>query len=313
MRPSNLQLKTRLGDRVPDQLSSEIDAFEHEIALRKQGKIEDRIFAEVRLRRGAYGQRYDNGQRSDGQTTRTIPYPDVPTKGPSTLWDAPGMQRIKIPYGGLNAPQMETLADLCEEYSDGIAHITTRQMTCELHFIHIEDTPAIMRRLASVGITTREACGNSVRNVTGCPIAGVCRDQTFERHAVRESHHVLSYAGPSRCPVVRPQIQNLLLRLQRKCLRPRAPPRFRRHRGHKRRRCRKIRRGFELWVGGGLGPRAPASQALRRVRSRRRNSADLPGHRTRLRASRREEEPQHRAPQVPSSTANSVSKNSANS
>ena len=120
------------------------------------------------------------------------------TKGPNTLWDAPGMQRIKIPFGGLNAPQLEMLADLAEEYSDGIAHITTRQ-DIQLHFIHIEDTPALMRRLAAVGITTREACGNSVRNVTACPIAGVCRDADFRRHALRESHRVLScWAIPTR-------------------------------------------------------------------------------------------------------------------
>src|ERR1700749_3510597 len=171
--------KDALGDRIAPKLGEEIDAFEAQIALRKQGKIEDRVFAETRLRRGAYGQRYDNGQRSDGTSTRTLNYPDVPTKGPNTLWDAPGMQRIKIPFGGLNAAQLEMLADLCEEYSDGIAHITTRQ-DVQLHFIHIEDTPTIMRRLASVGITTREACGNSVRNVTACPIAGVCRTQTFD-------------------------------------------------------------------------------------------------------------------------------------
>src|SRR6185312_1569230 len=172
MRASNTQWKAKLGDRVPEPMASEIDVFENEITLRKTGKIEDRIFAETRLRRGAYGQRYDNGQRSDGEATRTLNYPDVPTKGPSTLWDAPGMQRIKIPYGGLNAAQLEVLADLCEEYSDNIAHITTRQ-DVQLHFIHIEDAPSIMRRLGSVGITTREACGNTVRNVTCCPIAGV--------------------------------------------------------------------------------------------------------------------------------------------
>src|SRR5579862_5687254 len=179
MRPSNLLWKTQLGDSVPEPLTSEIDVFEHEIALRKQGKIEDRIFAETRLRRGAYGQRYDNGQRSDGQTTRTISYPDVPTKGPQTLWDAPGMQRIKIPFGGLNSAQLETLAELAEEYSDGIAHVTTRQ-DFQLHYIHIEDTPSIMRRLAAAGITTREACGNTVRNVTACPLAGVCETQAFD-------------------------------------------------------------------------------------------------------------------------------------
>src|SRR5579871_92288 len=179
MKSSNSQWKTHLGDRVPPHLAAELDAFETEIALKKQGKIEDRIFAETRLRRGAYGQRYDNGQRSDGAITRTLNYPSPNTKGPNTMWDAPGMQRIKIPFGGLNAAQMEVLADLCEEYSDGIAHITTRQ-DVQLHFIHIEDTPALMRRLAAAGITTREACGNTVRNVTGCPIAGVCRDEVFD-------------------------------------------------------------------------------------------------------------------------------------
>src|ERR1700688_4272008 len=179
MKASNPQWKAQLGNRVPAHLAAELDVFEHEIALKQQGKIEDRVFAETRLRRGAYGQRYDNGQRSDGQTTRTLNYPSTNTKGPNTLWDAPGMQRIKIPFGGLNATQLEVLADLCEEYSDGIAHVTTRQ-DIQLHFIHIEDTPAMMRRLASVGITTREACGNSVRNVTACPIAGVCRTPVFD-------------------------------------------------------------------------------------------------------------------------------------
>ncbi|MCA9265078.1 MAG: nitrite/sulfite reductase, partial [Planctomycetales bacterium] len=86
---------------------------------------------------------------------------------------------IKVPYGGLNPEQLETLADLAEEYSDGIAHVTTRQ-DVQLHFVHIENTPALMRRLAAVGITTREACGNSVRNVTGCPFMGVCPDEPFD-------------------------------------------------------------------------------------------------------------------------------------
>jgi sulfite reductase (ferredoxin) len=75
------------------------------------------------------------------------------------------MQRIKIPFGGLNPDQMDTLADLAEEYSDSVLHITTRQ-DFQFHFVHIDDTPALMRRLAAVGITTREACGNSIRNVT---------------------------------------------------------------------------------------------------------------------------------------------------
>ena len=65
------------------------------------------------------------------------------------------MHRIKIPYGGMTPEQLEVMADLAEEYSDGIAHITTRQ-DFQLHFIHIEDAPALMRRLAVAGITTRE-------------------------------------------------------------------------------------------------------------------------------------------------------------
>jgi sulfite reductase (ferredoxin) len=103
----------------------------------------------------------------------------VPTKGPETIWDAPGMQRIKIPYGGTSPEQLEVLADLAEEYSDSILHITTRQ-DIQLHFVHIEDTPDLMRRLAAVDITTREACGNSVRNVTACPLAGVCKTEAFD-------------------------------------------------------------------------------------------------------------------------------------
>src|ERR1700722_7587506 len=251
MKSSNLQWKTLLGDRVPENLSAEIDVFENEIALRKQGKIEDRIFAETRLRRGAYGQRYDNGQRSDGTTTRTLNYPDVPTKGPNTLWDAPGMQRIKIPFGGLDAPQLEMLADLCEEYSDGIAHITTRQ-DVQLHFIHIEDSPALMRRLASVGITTREACGNSVRNVTACPIAGVCREQTFD---------VTPYANAITWFLLgHPDVQSFgrKFKIAFSGCKENACGLVRLHDfgaiAATREEDGKIRRGFELWVGGGLGP-----------------------------------------------------------
>ncbi len=180
MKTSNILWKEQLDGRMPEGLAREIDIFEAELGLRKRGGLDERVFAETRLRRGVYGQRYDNGQRHDGKKVQQLPYPrrDL-TKGPNTLWDAPGMQRIKIPGGGLNAAQLETLAELAEEYSDGIAHITTRQ-DVQLHYIHIEDTPSIMRRLATAGITTREACGNSVRNVTTCPYAGGCPDETFD-------------------------------------------------------------------------------------------------------------------------------------
>src|SRR5438874_5109643 len=180
MKVSNPSWKEKLDGQVPDALAREIDIFETEITLRKQGKLEERLFAETRLRRGAYGQRYDNGQRNDGQKVQKLNFSSGDlTKGPNTLWDAPGMQRIKIPGGGLNAAQLEVMAELAEEYSDGIAHVTTRQ-DFQLHYVHIDDAPALMRRLAAANITTREACGNSVRNVTACPYAGVCTDEAFD-------------------------------------------------------------------------------------------------------------------------------------
>ncbi|MEE3331061.1 MAG: nitrite/sulfite reductase, partial [Myxococcota bacterium] len=139
--------KETLAGQIDAGWSDEIDDFESQIELRKQDKIEDKVFAETRLRRGAYGQRYDAGSRHDGIEEQMLAFDDVPTKGPETLWDAPGMQRIKIPYGGVSPEQLEVLADCAEEYSDGILHITTRQ-DVQLHFIHIEDTPDMMRRLA---------------------------------------------------------------------------------------------------------------------------------------------------------------------
>jgi sulfite reductase (ferredoxin) len=180
MKASNALWKEHLSGKLPEDLGREIDIFETELDLKRQGKLDERLLAETRLRRGVYGQRYDNGLRHDGSKVQEFAYPSGRlTKGPNTLWDAPGMQRIKIPAGGLNAAQLETLADLAEEYSDGVAHITTRQ-DVQLHYVHIDDTPTLMRRLAAARITTREACGNSVRNVTACPFAGVCQDEVFD-------------------------------------------------------------------------------------------------------------------------------------
>ena len=180
MKASNSLWKEQIAGKMSEDLAREVDIFETEMGLRKQGKVDERLFAETRLRRGVYGQRYDNGQRHDGKKVQQLSYPSGElTKGPHTVWDAPGMQRIKIPGGGLNAGQLETLAELAEEYSDGIAHVTTRQ-DFQLHYVHIDDTPALMRRLAAAQITTREACGNSVRNVTACPYAGVCPDEVFD-------------------------------------------------------------------------------------------------------------------------------------
>ncbi|MDX1620899.1 MAG: nitrite/sulfite reductase [Nitriliruptorales bacterium] len=172
--------RDRLHDHMDPDWAQEIDDFEAQLELRRQGSLDEKAFAETRLRRGVYGQRYDNGKRNDGFATRELPLDmQHPTKGTDTVWDAPGMQRIKLPFGGLSPDQLDVIADLAEEYSDEILHVTTRQ-DFQLHFVHIDDTPDLMRRLAAVGVTTREACGNSIRNVTACPLAGVCHTEAFD-------------------------------------------------------------------------------------------------------------------------------------
>jgi sulfite reductase (ferredoxin) len=147
--------KERLTGRMPLELARDIDLFEGQLELKKQGKIEDKLFGEARLRRGVYGQRYDNGQRHDGIVPRTLPFPTPTTKGTDTVWDAPGMQRIKIPFGGLSPDQMDLLADVAEEYSDAICHITTRQ-DVQLHYVHIDDTPwaSLLARRAATRCAT---------------------------------------------------------------------------------------------------------------------------------------------------------------
>ena len=213
-----LSWKEKLADRIPVDLGREIDIFEQQMELRKQGKIDEKVFAETRLRRGIYGQRYDNGQRHDGKRIQKLNLPADVVKGPETLWDAPGMMRIKIPFGGVTPDQLEVLADLSEEYADGVSHVTTRQ-DFQFHYVHIDDTPALMRRLAAVGITTREACGNSVRNVTACPLAGICRDETVRRDAVCEELLAV-FDGSSRHAGFRPQGQSSLLGMPATSLRP---------------------------------------------------------------------------------------------
>jgi len=251
MKASNHLWRDRLLEQMPAQLAKEADIYENEIALRKQGKIDEKVFAETRLRRGSYGQRYDNGQRHDGRASRKLEYPSGSlTKGPSTLWDAPGMQRIKIPFGGLNAEQLETMAELAEEYSDGIAHVTTRQ-DFQLHFVHIEDVPSLQRRLAAVNITTREACGNTVRNVTACPYAGICRDQTFDvtPYAKATAYFLLGH----------PDTQNFgrKFKIAFSGCRDNACALTRIHDigliAVTREIDGRMRRGFEMYVGGGLG------------------------------------------------------------
>ena len=189
------------------------------------------------------------------------------------------MQRIKIPYGGMTPEQLEVMGELAEEYSDGIAHITTRQ-DFQLHFIHIEDTTTLMRRLGAAGITTREACGNSVRNVTTCPYAGVCPDEAFD---------VTPYAKALALFLLgHPDVQNFgrkfktdFQRLRATCLRLDGHPRSRLY-GQNACGRRPGETGLSVCRRRGTGRRASSGQGVRRVSSARGSFAGGSGHLTRL-------------------------------
>ena len=232
------------------------------------GKISEPVFAETRLRRGVYGQRYDNGKRHDGIESKTLEYPRPELmKGPNTVWDAPGMIRIKIPYGELSVEQVEALADLSEEYSDGITHITTRQ-DVQFHYLHIDDAPDLMRRLAAVGITTREACGNVVRNVTACPFAGVCQGEAFD---VSPYAHALTFflMGHPDTQDFGRKVKNCFFRLCNQSMWSHDFSRHRSDRSNPRSRRGSHARLFLLrWRGPRLG--SLTGQTPRRVRTRTR-------------------------------------------
>src|ERR1700716_182901 len=131
---------------------ADIDEFVTVLDKYERGEITPDQWRAFRLVRGTYGQR----QAEDAQ-----------------------MLRIKIPQGLLTTTQLQALADVGEQYSRGFGHITTRQ-NVQFHFVKLHDAEPVMRRLADSGLTTREACGNSVRNITGCPYAGVSADELFD-------------------------------------------------------------------------------------------------------------------------------------
>jgi sulfite reductase (NADPH) hemoprotein beta-component len=131
---------------------ADIDEFVTTLERFERGDLSPDGWRAFRLVRGTYGQR----QAEDAQ-----------------------MLRVKVPQGLLTAAQMVALADVGEQFSRGFGHITTRQ-NIQFHFVKLHDAEPAMRRLAEDGLTTREACGNSVRNITACPYAGVAVDEHFD-------------------------------------------------------------------------------------------------------------------------------------
>jgi len=150
--PISDEVKTLGRARLSFADEADIDEFVATLGRYERGELTADQWRAFRLVRGTYGQR----QTGDIQ-----------------------MLRVKIPQGVLSAHALQALADVSERYSRGFGHITTRQ-NVQFHFVPLSDVPAAMVRLAEAGLTTREACGNSVRNITACPYAGTAQDEVFD-------------------------------------------------------------------------------------------------------------------------------------
>ena len=140
------------GERVLLISGEEIANFEAQKERFRAGDFEETAFMRFRLRQGVYGQRQPDRQ----------------------------MVRIKAPFGGLTARQIEVLGEVCEKYAPlKKGHLTTRE-NVQIHHVPLDETPDLMRMIGDVGLTTREACGNTVRNVVAHPTAGVSKDEVFD-------------------------------------------------------------------------------------------------------------------------------------
>lgn len=140
--------RTELENPIVQQ---DIIDLEKKIRLFKEGKIDSENFRSLRLARGVYGQRQEGVQ----------------------------MIRIKLPFGKVTPDQLIKICDVADEYSSGVLHATTRQ-DIQIHFVKLEQTPELWAKLEQSDITLREACGNTVRNITASDISGIDPDEPFD-------------------------------------------------------------------------------------------------------------------------------------
>jgi len=140
--------RTEIEDPI---VQKDIIDLERKIALFRDGKIDDERFRSLRLARGVYGQRQEGVQ----------------------------MIRIKLPFGKVSSEQLHRISDVSDEYSRGRLHITTRQ-DIQIHYVSLDRTPELWAELEKNDITLREACGNTVRNITASETAGIDVDEPFD-------------------------------------------------------------------------------------------------------------------------------------
>jgi len=142
---------------VREKVLQEIENFGLQVSRYQNKEIPEDKFKRYRLQNGIYGQRQPGAQ----------------------------MVRVKIPTGLLDAEKLRCLANIAENYATGIGHVTTRQ-DIQFHYVALENVTKVMTELLDVGLTTREACGNTVRNVTACHLAGICATELFDVSEIAE-------------------------------------------------------------------------------------------------------------------------------
>ncbi len=208
----------------------DIEAFREQATAFLAGQLTDDQFRAVRLRRGIYGQRQ------------------------------PGvhMVRTKVPSGMVTAAQMHRLAGIAQDFGGGRAHLTTRQ-NVQYHFIPLPQVPEVLHKLADVRLTTREACYNTVRNVTACPVAGLAAHEVFDvrpyarRVAFAFLHKDLTDSMPRKFKIAFSGCQDDCIATSINDLGFRAVIRY--EDGIE-------QLGFRVTVGGGLGPLPTESKLL---------------------------------------------------
>src|SRR6201987_2440874 len=153
---------------------ADIEKFRTQLDLYLKGEVEEDVFRVFRLNNGIYGQRQGGHNQ---------------------------MVRIKVPYGGITADQLDLLAGVAERYSRGWGHLTTR-LNVQIHFVQLKRVPHLLRELAAVGLPPREACGDTVRNVTGCHLAGACPYEVLDISPWAEAtfRHFLHHPYAQRLP-----------------------------------------------------------------------------------------------------------------
>jgi len=146
----SIEISTAADQGVPDFVSEELAHYERQIERYRAGEVDETKMQKLRLHFGTYAQRQEGVQ----------------------------MQRIKIPGGFLTADQLVRLGDAADRFGSGFIHFTTRE-DAQIYYVKLEETPNLLRFLAEGGITSREACGNTVRNITACYRAGTSATEAF--------------------------------------------------------------------------------------------------------------------------------------